>query len=121
MKSVLILLVVSFLFGTLSFAAMDDPAGKKVFADKKCTTCHTVEDQGITLEVKKDNIRDLSNAGKVGDVAFISGYLKKSEKINDKAHPMAFRGTDEELNALAEWLASLKKEVEEVEEAEETE
>ncbi len=112
MKSILSFSVIMLLLGTVSSAALrnadEDPAGKKVFIEKKCMTCHSVDSQGLTLEAKKANIPDLSFAGDHNDSAFIVEYLKKNEKINDKAHPMAFKGTDEELKSLADWLASLK-------------
>lgn len=96
------------LFGlTYSFAQDKEPAGQKVFVDKKCGTCHSVESAGLTSK-KKDAV-DLSNAGaQKADV--LAKYLKKEAKLNDKEHKTAFKGTDEELKDLASWLESLKKE-----------
>jgi len=96
-----------FLFGfTYSINESGDPDGKQIFVDKKCTTCHTVNSAQVTSK-KKDAV-DLSEAGKTNSSDFISKYINKKEKIDDKAHKTAFKGTDEELKALSEWLASLK-------------
>ncbi len=42
------------------------------------------------------------------DAEFIAKYITKKEKIEDKEHKVAMKGSDEEIKAVAEWLASLK-------------
>jgi len=91
-----------------SFSQNKDLNGKQIFIDSKCNNCHTVNSTEITS--KKDDAVDLSNAGSVGDAQLIKSYLLKETKINDKEHKMKFKGSDAELNTLAEWLASLKNE-----------
>ncbi len=91
-----------------SFSQNQDLNGKQIFIDSKCNNCHTVNATEITS--KKDDAVDLSNAGSVGDAQLIKTYLLKETKINDKDHKMKFKGSDAELNALAEWLATLKTE-----------
>ncbi|MFO7447768.1 MAG: cytochrome c [Ignavibacteriaceae bacterium] len=112
MKNILfyILFVLSIvaLYGlTFSFAQEKEPAGKTVYVEKKCGTCHSVESAGLTSK-KKDAV-DLSNSG-VNNAETIAKYLKKEVKLDDKNHKTAFKGTDEELKDLAAWLESLKKE-----------
>jgi CxxC motif-containing protein (DUF1111 family) len=84
----------------------DELSGKKVFLDKKCDMCHTVVSENITS--KKKDATDLSETGKELNTDFLSKYLNKKEKLNDKEHKTAFKGTDEELKVLSEWLESLK-------------
>ncbi len=111
MKNVMLFLLFVFsiviLYGiTFSMANDKEPAGQKVFVEKKCQSCHSVESAGLVSK-KKDAV-DLSGAGKLNK-DFIIKYLNKEEKLNDQAHKMAFKGTPEELQELAGWLESLKK------------
>jgi len=111
MKNVLFYLLFVFsivaLYGlTFSMAQDKEPAGKKIFADKKCSTCHAIESQGITSK-KKDAV-DLSNSG-ANKADVLTKYLKKEVKLNDKDHKTAFKGSDEELKNLVSWLETLKK------------
>jgi cytochrome c2 len=93
-----------------SFSQDQDVNGKQIFMDSKCNNCHTVISMEITS--KKDNATDLSNASSVGDAELMKSYLLKASKINDKNHKLKFKGTDEELNELVNWLLSLKTEPE---------
>ena len=85
-----------------------DPAGKKIFVDSKCASCHSVTSQSIESK-KKDKIVDLSNVGGKLKVDFIKSYLLKKEKIEGKAHPATFKGDETALTDLAIWLATLKQ------------
>ena len=91
-----------------SFSQNQDLNGKQIFIDSKCNNCHTVTSNEILS--KKDDAFDLSNIGVSADVQLLKSYLLKETKINDKEHKIKFKGSEAELNALAEWLASLKNE-----------
>jgi mono/diheme cytochrome c family protein len=84
----------------------EDPAGKKLFVDKKCGSCHTVESEGLTSKNKKSV--DLSLTGDKHNSETIAKFLAKKEAIDGKKHGAAFKGTDEELNDLSAWLVTLK-------------
>ena len=106
---VLFISVIVALFGfAFSFSQEQTPDGKQIFLDSKCNKCHTVNSMDINS--KKDDASDLSDAGSVGDVEFLKSYLLKEAEIDDKSHKTKFKGSEEELNTLAEWLASLKTE-----------
>jgi len=116
MKNILIylglILAVVALYGfAFTFAADEGPDGKQVFIDKKCAMCHSVESVGIEA-TKKSGAVDLSNTGADVEADFMTKYLLKEEKIDDKAHKTKFNGTDEELKALVDWLLTLKAEEE---------
>ncbi|MCW8810441.1 MAG: hypothetical protein OQJ93_01015 [Ignavibacteriaceae bacterium] len=49
-----------------------------------------------------------SNVGSELNADLIKSYLLKELKINEKEHKLKFKGTDEELNALVNWLGTLK-------------
>jgi cbb3-type cytochrome oxidase cytochrome c subunit len=93
-----------------SFSQEQALDGKQVFIDSKCNNCHTVTSMEITS--KKDEALDLSDAASAGNAELIKSYLLKESKINDKNHKLKFKGTDEELNALVNWLLTLKTESE---------
>lgn len=114
---ILFIFAVVTLYG-FAFTNMDDeePKGKKVFVDSKCVGCHSVESQGIVSKSKKKNIIDFSNYGDSINVEFVKQFLKKEVKKDDVAHPVAFKGSDEELADLIAWFSTLKKPAEEVKE-----
>ena len=93
-----------------SFSQDKDLDGKQIFIESKCNNCHTVISNEITS--KKDDATDLSNSGSIGDAEVIKSYLLKESKINDKNHKLKFKGSEAELNALSDWLVSLKIESE---------
>jgi len=111
MKNILIYLglviTIVALYG-FAFTIADDKSddGKKVFVDNKCNMCHTVTSAGI--ESKKSDAVDLSAVGKDRTVEFLTKYLKKEAKLNDKDHKSSFKGTDEDLTKLVDWLSTLK-------------
>ena len=94
------------LFGfAYSFGAVE-PDGKKIFIDKKCNSCHSVDAVGI--EYKKKNAAYLSKIGNSIKADFLEKYLTRKAKINNKEHKTAFKGTEEELKTISKWLGSLK-------------
>ncbi|MBX3045314.1 MAG: cytochrome c [Candidatus Kapabacteria bacterium] len=80
--------------------------GKTIFEDAKCTTCHGIESQGVVPKKKSDKNPDLSKIHKGDDytVDFWTKYLKKDENLNNKKHPVPFRGSDEDLTTMINWL-----------------
>jgi len=113
MKNVLIYLglivTIVALYGfayTIADQKSDD--GKKIFVDNKCQMCHTVKSAGI--ESKKSDASDLSAVGKDKTAEFLTKYLKKEAKLNDKDHKSSFKGSDEDLKVLVDWLLTLKGE-----------
>lgn len=51
---------------------------------------------------------DLSSVGKDGDAAWLSQYLLKEVDVEGKKHRPTYRGSDEDLQTIAEWLAQQK-------------
>lgn len=104
-----IIVAIVALYGfAFTFTSNDDPAGKKIFVDQKCNMCHTVKSVGI--ESKKSDASDLSNVGAEMKSEDMIKYLKKEMKLNGKDHKTAFKGSDEDLKKLVDWLSTLKTE-----------
>jgi mono/diheme cytochrome c family protein len=77
--------------------------GKQLYTQKKCGFCHTVDGSGG----KKGG--DLSDVSSKRDAEWLTKYLKDPKSLMPEAKMPAFRGTDEEVNALVAYLMSLKK------------
>jgi mono/diheme cytochrome c family protein len=90
--------------------AGDVPDGKTVFLENKCNTCHSVDSQEIAKKSEKMKGADLSNAGNdVKDAAWLKGFLLKENEKEGETHKKAWKGTDEQLGAIVDWLMTLKK------------
>jgi hypothetical protein len=111
MKNILIYLIlvvtIVALYG-FAFSIADQPGddGKKIFVDNKCNMCHTVT--SAKIESKKSDATDLSTVGKDKTVEFLTKYLKKEVKLNDKDHKSSFKGNEADLKIMVDWLLTLK-------------
>lgn len=90
-------------------------AGKTAFTKYKCNNCHSIDAAEIKRlrPVSKTATRkppDLSKVGDQRDHEWIEKFLQKTEKIEGKAHPFTFRGTKDQREAIAAWLATMKAE-----------
>ena len=102
---------------TLSAAALasvafsdDVPAGQAAFLENKCNTCHSVDSAGIAKKSKKMKGRDLSDVGnRIESTEWLNGFLLKEQEKDGNKHKKTWKGTDEELDAIIEWIAGLKK------------
>ena len=89
--------------------------GKTAFLSNKCNLCHSIESEKIEKSsggYQKSNEKnvppDLSGIGKKHNADWLVKYLKKTEALNNVKHARLYRGTEEELQALAKWLEGLK-------------
>jgi len=83
------------------FAGEESP-GKQVYLDQKCDMCHAVSTAGI--EGKTDKGGDLVGLADQYDAEWLTQYLKKEADKDGKQHVKGFKGTDEDLKALVDWL-----------------
>lgn len=104
----LVVTIVALYGFAFALGSNNDGDGKKIFIDNKCNMCHTVTSQGI--ESKKSDAVDLSEVGKDKTTEFLNKYLKKETKLNDKDHKASFKGNDQDLKILVDWLLTLKTE-----------
>lgn len=89
--------------------AADAAAADHVFVAQKCNMCHSIEAAGIARKSKSEKLKgpDLSAVGASHEADWIVRYLKQQETIDGEKHDKPFKGSDEELAALAGWLATL--------------
>jgi mono/diheme cytochrome c family protein len=97
--------------GLAATAAAQDPKvtqGEKLFADQKCTLCHSVGDKGnkkgaldgVATKLKTDEIR-----GWIVDAKGMTAKTKATRKPEMKAYTLA----KDDVDALVAYLATLKK------------
>jgi len=105
-----VFLIVALYGFAFSMSPAEQPDGKKIFTENKCSTCHSIESEGIVRKskIEKNIPPDLSHLSKTFTRDKLFNYLKKNETLNDKKHPANFKGTDDELKTLAKWLTGLK-------------
>ncbi len=79
--------------------------GKEVY-EKKCKACHSVGGVGGPMA---KNGGPLDDAGSKHDQAWIKEYIKDPKAKNPQSKMPKPSLTDDELNAVATYIASLKK------------
>jgi mono/diheme cytochrome c family protein len=86
--------------------------GKVIFTASKCSSCHSIESQGIkrTVDPKPGEVvpSDLSGAGLKHDAAWFEKWLMKEVELEGKTHIKKFKGSDDDLKTLCAWLGTLK-------------
>lgn len=88
------------------FAGEESP-GKQIYLDQKCNMCHPVSTAGIESKMDKGDLVGLADQY---EADWLVQYLKKEADKDGKTHGKAFKGTDEELKALVDWLLEQKAE-----------
>ena len=115
-----------------------EPAGKKLFLENKCNSCHSIDAAGIekkkaeaeatdakaapagekkdapaekTTTVPAHKPPDLSSIGIDQTSEWMGKFLKKEVAAQDgKKHMKLWKGTDEDLKTLTAWLGEQKAE-----------
>ncbi|MBI5324062.1 MAG: hypothetical protein HZB41_02065 [Ignavibacteriae bacterium] len=109
-NSILIVLpVIFYLFITFSYS-QDYPvrSGSIIFLEFKCNKCHSIKSQSIECsDTLFKSPSDLSSVGDSLNSEIFKDYLIKKIKLNNKKHPVAFKGKKEDLNILCNWLQNL--------------
>ena len=99
--------LVAFVTASSAGAALD---GKAIFLAQKCNLCHGVSSAGITQTSDKVKAPDLAGKVKAADAPKLIKFLRKLEPGGEKnkKHAKEFKGTDEEAQAVLDWLATQK-------------
>ena len=114
MKTKLTLLALALAFGLVMAAplAAEEADGKAVFEDQKCNLCHAVSTVGIEAKTKSEKLLgpDLVNMADSYEAEWLVQYIKKEVDKEGKSHTKPFKGSDEELQVLVDWLLEQKAE-----------
>ena len=101
-------------------AAADTATGAELFHTLKCQLCHSVPAAGIEAKAKSDKVKgaDLGTAAAELTAEAMISYVRRETEIDDKQHKKEFKGTDEELAAIVDWLLELSRQAKEAAPAE---
>lgn len=92
--------------------AEEKPAldGKKLFVEThKCSMCHAVPAAEIEAKVKTGPMKGADLGGKLEKrIEEVAAYVRKKSEIDGAQHKKEFKGSDEELQAILDWLGSLE-------------
>ena len=87
-----------------------DP-GEAAYTEAGCARCHAVEARDIESTVSERlRGRDLGAVGADHDAPWVVAVVKREIEVDGRPHRAPFRGSDEQLAALAEWLVGLARE-----------
>ena len=103
------LLVVAFAAPVTTVAAAEAPDGKKVFLAQKCDLCHSVPTAGIEAKTKSEKMKGPDLVDSKREAAWIERYLKREIEQEGEKHKKEFKGSDEELKALIDWVRAQKR------------
>lgn len=76
--------------------------GEKVYAEKKCAVCHSINGAG------GKSGGDLSTAGAARDADWLKRFIKAPKSVMPNAKMPAFKGGEPELDAVVAYMTSLK-------------
>lgn len=98
-----------FLTAATPAAAEGGADGPKFFEQHKCVLCHGVAAAEIEAKTTSEKLLgpDLSGYA-TEDAAALGKYLRKEEEKDGQAHKREFKGGDDELQAMLDWLGSLE-------------
>ena len=83
--------------------------GKALFEEKKCNLCHSIESQGIAKKSEKMKGAELSNIGaSIESAESLKKFLTQETMKDGEKHKKKWKGTDEELDTIVNWVMSLK-------------
>jgi cytochrome c5 len=109
--TVAVLMGLALVAGWSAPVAAEELDGKELFLNVgKCNMCHGVPAAGIEAKTKSEKMKgpDIEGLPKDVDVAALMKYLRKEAPLGESEHTKGFKGTDEELQAIIDWLGSLE-------------
>jgi mono/diheme cytochrome c family protein len=91
-------------------AVAGDMDGKALFTDThNCGMCHAVPAAEIESKTKSEKMKGPELGGKVeAEFDKLAAYMRKAGELDGESHKKEFKGTDEELQAIIDWLGSLE-------------
>ncbi len=104
--AVALLLLVS---AASTWAGEAETDGKEQYMSAGCNTCHAVASVEIEAKTTSEKMRGPDIGGfKSDNVDELVQYLRKETELDGKKHMKGFKGTDEELQVIIDWLGSLE-------------
>ncbi len=86
------------------------PKGQQLFLDMKCNMCHAVPTVGIEAKTTSEKMKGPDLVDLEAEKDWVVKYLKREAQKDGADHKKEFKGSDEELQALVDWLLEQKAE-----------
>ena len=101
--------VVATLAALVGAGAHADDA-QKAFEANKCSNCHSIDKLKIERKIESEKMAgpDLSTVGDKHDAAWIVKFVSRETEQDGKQHKSEHKGPKADLQAIADWLASMK-------------
>ncbi len=96
---------------SVTVEAQEASRGFELFHTLKCQLCHSVPAADIEAKTKSDKIKgaDLGTPASQLTAEEMSGYIRREAELDGKQHKKEFKGTDEELAVIIDWLLELSQ------------
>jgi len=101
------LVLVGPLAGFTIAEAGESADGLALFTAQKCDMCHSVPQVDVVAKVKSEKMKGPDLPNEARELDWMKSFLEREVQLNDKDHKKEFKGTDEELQAIAAWLIAL--------------
>jgi mono/diheme cytochrome c family protein len=84
--------------------------GRAVFNESKCVMCHGVVAEDLKAMAKSEKMLGPDLSGFKSDMEFakVAAFMRGEIALEGAKHKKPFKGTDEELQAILDWLGSLE-------------
>lgn len=108
-----VVVAVAVLFGAVagvSALRAEGEDGQAILEAQKCDLCHAVSTVGIEAKTKSEAMKGPDLVDIEREPAWLVQYLKKETELDGQAHKKEYKGTDEDLNALIDWMLDQKSE-----------
>lgn len=103
--AILLLMIVSGT-GVVSGEVAGEATGASLFEAAKCNLCHGVISAGIEAKTKSEKLLgpDLGGVTANLEAEWISQFVRKQVQKDEQDHKKEYKGTDEDLTAMIQWL-----------------
>ena len=107
LSGTLTLTVLFALFVSAPAALAED--GQEVYMAERCNMCHAVAAVGIEAKTSSEKMLgpDLSGYQSPVDFETLAAYMRKEAELEGGKHKGNFKGSDEDLRTMMDWLAAL--------------
>ena len=97
----------------IASAAGDEatPKGQVLFEQNRCNMCHSVSTAGIEAKAKSEKMRGPDLVGVVAEkgAEWTTKFIKHEVKLDGNTHKKAYKGSDEDLKTIVDWLGQQQK------------
>lgn len=91
-------------------AVAEELDGKALFVEThKCNMCHGVPAAEIESKTKSESMKGADLGGKIeAEFDKLAAFMRNEAELDGAKHKKPFKGSDEELQAIVDWLGSLE-------------